>query len=128
MEQSIGNPRNLPRPESVFKHMFCTKCGTKLDDTAKFCAECGSPTRNNAYAPQPPYPKLSRPREDRKIAGVCAGFARYLGADVTLIRLIAVILLFCPPISGLIAYIVAWIIMPNDPLRLPEASAHPQPV
>jgi phage shock protein C len=108
--------------------MFCTKCGTKLEETSKFCSECGSATRNNAYSPQPPYPRLSRPREDRKIAGVCAGFARYLGVDVTLIRVIALILLFCPPTTGLIAYIVAWIIMPNDPLRLPEATAHAEPV
>lgn len=102
--------------------MYCTKCGTQLNDAAKFCSDCGAPTANNAYATRPPYPKLSRPREDRKIAGVCAGFARYLGVDVTLVRLIAVVLAVCPPTSGLIAYLVAWIIMPNDPLRLPEAT------
>ncbi len=101
--------------------MYCTKCGIQLDDKAKFCSDCGAPTSNNAYAAQP-YPRLSRPREDRKIAGVCAGFARYLGIDVTLVRLIAVVLALCPPSVGLIAYLVAWIIMPNDPLRLPAAT------
>jgi|SRR5579883_715046 len=109
--------------------MYCTKCGTQLEDKVKFCSECGSPTVNNAYSPQPPYPKLSRPREDRKIAGVCAGFARYLGVDVTLVRLIAVVLALCPPTTGLIAYVVAWIIMPNDPLQLPAAPpVHAEPV
>jgi phage shock protein C len=108
--------------------MYCTRCGVQLNEGAKFCSDCGSPTANNAYAAQPPYPKLSRPREDRKIAGVCAGFARYLGVDVTLVRLIAVILVFCPPFPGLIAYLVAWIIMPNDPLRLPAATTQAEPV
>lgn len=105
--------------------MYCTKCGTQLNDAAKFCSDCGTPTANNAYSAARAYPKLSRPREERKIAGVCAGFARYLGVDVTLVRLIAVVLAVCPPTCGLIAYLVAWIIMPNDPLRLPEASTQP---
>jgi len=107
--------------------MYCTRCGTQLQDEAKFCAQCGAPTANNAYSPAQPYPKLSRPRDDRKIAGVCAGFARYLGVDVTLVRLISIVLVICPPSVGLIAYIVAWIVMPNDPLRLPEAPPHAQP-
>jgi phage shock protein C len=101
--------------------MYCTKCGIQLDDKAKFCSDCGAPTSNTISSTQP-YPRLSRPREDRKIAGVCAGFARYLGVDVTLVRLIAVVLVLCPPSAGLIAYLVAWIIMPNDPLRLPAAT------
>ena len=108
--------------------MYCTKCGIRLEDKSKFCSDCGAPTPNNAYAAPQPYPKLSRPRDDRKIAGVCAGFARYLGVDVTLVRLIAVVLALCPPSAGLIAYLVAWIIMPNDPLRLPEAPPNSQPV
>jgi phage shock protein C len=107
--------------------MYCTKCGTRLDEKAKFCCDCGAPTANNAYSMQS-YPKLSRPRDDRKIAGVCAGFARYLGVDVTLVRVIAIVLAICPPSVGLIGYLVAWIVMPNDALRLPEASAHTQPV
>jgi len=107
--------------------MFCTRCGVTLDDSSKFCSQCGLPVASNAYSAPRPYPKLSRPRDDRKIAGVCAGFARYLGVDVTLIRLVAVILVFCPIGVGLIGYIVAWIVMPNDPLRLPEASLQSQP-
>jgi phage shock protein C len=112
--------------------MFCTRCGVSLDDSAKFCAQCGAPVAANAaanpYTPTPSYPKLSRPREDRKIAGVCAGFARYLGVDVTLIRLIAVVLAFCSVGLGVVVYIFAWIIMPNDSLRLPEPSQmHSQP-
>ncbi|HUA85771.1 MAG TPA: PspC domain-containing protein [Bryobacteraceae bacterium] len=108
--------------------MFCTRCGVSLDDKAKFCSQCGAPSAANAYSAPAPYPKLSRPREDRKIAGVCAGLARYMGVDVTLVRLIALIMIFWPIGIGLIGYIVAWIVMPNDPLRLPEpAPLHSQP-
>ncbi len=108
--------------------MYCTKCGVQLDEKAKFCCDCGTPTaRNTLGSFAQAYPRLSRPREDRRIAGVCAGFARYLGIDVTLVRLIFVILAICPIGLGLIAYLVAWIVMPNDPLQLPAVS-HPEPV
>jgi len=40
--------------------------------------------------------------------------------DVTLVRLIAVVLIFWPPSVGLIAYLVSWMVMPNDPLPMPQ--------
>ncbi len=104
--------------------MYCTRCGTQLNETAKFCSECGHATAQAAsssfqqsYAHMP----FSRPREGRKIAGVCAGFARYMNVDVTLVRLIAIVLLLFPPSCGLLAYIIAWIVMPNDPWTVPQA-------
>jgi phage shock protein C len=105
--------------------MYCTRCGVQLNETAKFCSDCGQPAARNAYSAPQPYPRLSRPREDRKIAGVCAGFARYMGVDVTLVRLIAVVLIFVPVPCGLIAYLIAWIIMPNDPVELPAPASQP---
>ena len=48
------------------------------------------------------------------IDGVCAGVAEYFDIDPTLIRLGAVAL-FCAGGSGLLAYIVAAIIIPRDP-------------
>lgn len=36
--------------------MFCSKCGTKLDDSAKFCGSCGQPTKVSTAAPVPPVP------------------------------------------------------------------------
>jgi phage shock protein C len=63
---------------------------------------------------------------EAKIAGVCAGFARYLGMDVTLVRVLWVVLTVFPmPSFGLIAYIVAWIVMPKDPVTLPVIQAYP---
>ena len=57
---------------------------------------------------------------EAKIAGVCAGFARYLGLDVTLVRVLWVVLTVFPmPFFGLVSYIVAWIVMPKDPVTVP---------
>jgi phage shock protein C len=54
---------------------------------------------------------------EAKIAGVCAGFARYLKLDVTLVRVLWVVLTVFPmPFFGLVSYIVAWIVMPKDPV------------
>lgn len=102
--------------------MFCCKCGTDLPDTTKFCGECGTAT-GHGWRPAGTLPveRLSRPRYDKKIAGVCAGFARYLNVDVTLVRVVWLILTFWPiPISGVLAYIIAWMVIPRDPLALPE--------
>jgi phage shock protein PspC (stress-responsive transcriptional regulator) len=51
---------------------------------------------------------------EKKIAGVCAGIARYLQMDVTLVRILVAIFTVYPPGLGLIFYIVCWIIMPRD--------------
>ena len=56
--------------------------------------------------------KLCRSKTDRKIAGVCGGIAEYLNADPTLIRL-AFILISMAAGSGLLAYIVAALVMPE---------------
>jgi phage shock protein PspC (stress-responsive transcriptional regulator) len=56
--------------------------------------------------------RLVREPDDRKIAGVCAGLADRLGVDVSLVRLGAVVLAIFTPV-GLIAYLVAWAVVPE---------------
>ncbi len=56
--------------------------------------------------------RLYKTSEGAMVAGVCAGLAEYLGIDVTLIRLGVVILSFMGG-SGLLAYVVAAIVMPD---------------
>ena len=98
--------------------MFCTKCGVELKTEDKYCSQCGTPS--GGRAPTVTSERLSRPMHEAKVAGVCAGFARYMGVDVTLVRVIWVAITIWPvPLFGLIAYIAAWIIMPKDPLALP---------
>jgi phage shock protein PspC (stress-responsive transcriptional regulator) len=59
-----------------------------------------------------------------KIAGVCAGVAEYLDWDVTLVRLLWVLLTIFPvPLfPSVIGYVVCWIVMPVAPLPLPAAA------
>ena len=56
--------------------------------------------------------KLYRSQTDKKIAGVCGGIAEYFGIDSTLVRLGWVLFTFAGG-SGILAYIIAWIIMPD---------------
>jgi len=60
--------------------------------------------------------KLYRSRNDRMTAGVCGGLADYFGVDSSLIRL-AVLFIFLFQGVGLIAYIIAWLIMSEEPIK-----------
>jgi phage shock protein C len=94
--------------------MFCTKCGNELREQDRFCPACGVVTARGAWQ-SPPEARLSRPMSEAKIAGVCAGFARYFGLDVTLVRVLWVVITVFPlPCFGLVSYIAAWILMPKD--------------
>jgi len=63
--------------------------------------------------PNPKNP-LRRSRQYRVIAGVCGGLAVWLGWDVTLVRVLYVLIsIFSAAFPGLLAYIILWIIMPE---------------
>ncbi len=112
--------------------MYCTKCGVQTGDADKFCRECGHETplgreanQRETFGYDAPR-RLYRATASKKIAGVCSGIAEYLAVDVTLVRLaVAAGTLFSGGL-GLLAYIVAWIIMPRDqqmpPFRSPSSA------
>ena len=58
--------------------------------------------------------KLYKSKIDKKICGVCGGIAEYAGMDSTVVRLIALFLVLFVG-CGLLAYIVAAIVMPEKP-------------
>jgi phage shock protein PspC (stress-responsive transcriptional regulator) len=59
--------------------------------------------------------KLIRSAKNRMIAGVCGGIGEYLGVDPTAIRLLWVLISFFTGIlAGVIAYLVAWAIIPEN--------------
>jgi phage shock protein C len=65
--------------------------------------------------PSAPAPKrLVRSRDDRWIAGVCGGVAKYLGVDSNLVRLVVVLGTIFGLGSLAVAYVVAWILMPEE--------------
>lgn len=58
--------------------------------------------------------RLYKSRYDRKLSGVCGGIAEYFNVDSTLIRLAwAVLVCFCG--TGVLAYILAALILPDSP-------------
>lgn len=57
--------------------------------------------------------KLCKSRTDKKIAGVCGGIAQYTGIDSTIIRLALVLLVLCAG-CGILAYIIAALVLPDE--------------
>jgi phage shock protein C len=64
--------------------------------------------------PPPPYKRLTRTSWDSPISGVCGGLARYFGVDATLVRVLAVLLAVFTFPAAIIAYVVAWAVMPKE--------------
>ena len=58
--------------------------------------------------------RLYKSNKNKMIDGVCAGIAEYFKIDPTLVRL-GTVVLSCAGCSGILAYIVAAIILPRDP-------------
>ena len=73
------------------------------------------PEATEPAAPASSGRRLTRSLTDRKIAGVCGGLAEYFGVDATPIRLLwAILSILCGAIiGGVIAYAIAWIIIPR---------------
>lgn len=61
-----------------------------------------------------PAKKLYRRRGDRMLAGVCGGLADYFGVDVTLIRVVFVVLAVMGG-AGLVIYLAMWLLVPEEP-------------
>lgn len=76
-------------------------------------AEEGTGTES---AEQPPLRKLYRSRTERSIAGICGGLAAYFDSDPTLIRLLMLLLILFGGLS-IWAYIILWIVIPEEPAR-----------
>ncbi|GEL18134.1 PspC domain-containing protein [Pseudonocardia asaccharolytica] len=68
--------------------------------------------------------RLRRSRRDRMIGGVCGGIARYLGVDPVLLRIAAVALALSGG-AGVLAYIVAWVALPEAREDEPEHTGSP---
>ncbi|HZT32625.1 MAG TPA: PspC domain-containing protein [Bryobacteraceae bacterium] len=102
--------------------MFCTKCGNELSEKDRFCPQCGHATEAAPASGPAAAARLTLDVENKKIAGVCAGFARYLGIDVILVRIVWLVLAISGGV-GVIAYLVAWILMPKERPAAPAAAS-----
>ena len=71
--------------------------------------------------------RLTRSR-DAMVGGVAAGVANWIGADPALVRIAWALLVPLTGGAALLAYIVAWIVVPEEPRRpVDSASASPEP-
>jgi len=61
--------------------------------------------------------KLYRSRKNRIIAGICGGIGDYFDIDPVIIRLLWVLFAFAGMGFGILVYIAAWLIIPEEPRR-----------
>jgi len=93
--------------------VFCNRCGTGLPSSARFCSNCGAVIASLHAVPGRP---LIRPRVGRQIAGVCLALAQSNGWDVAVVRILAVLGFFFSGGFVGVAYLAAWIGIPDEPL------------
>lgn len=90
--------------------MYCNACGKTIAEDARFCTYCGIGVGTPVA-----HKKLTRSCADRKVGGVCAGLAAYLGIDTILMRLLwAFVTLVSGIFPGVVVYVLAWIIVPEE--------------
>ena len=94
-------------------------CGVRVRDMAGTIG--GTPDRHNRHhrgiitvmSNEYKGKQLRRSREDRVVAGVCAGLADYFGIDVYIVRLVFAGLAILGG-TGILLYLVAWLILPEE--------------
>ena len=85
-------------------------------DTAGVAGTAGPDTPPTDEEPRHPVRRLYRSRRDRSIAGICGGLGDYFDADPTMIRLIMLLLILFGGLS-IWAYVILWIVIPEEPTR-----------
>lgn len=98
--------------------MICHNCKQEILDGSAYCYRCGARQVQVAPPPAATHKRLLRSRRDKKIAGICAGFADYFELDVTLIRIVWLLVVLLAG-TGLLAYLVCWIVIPLEPESVP---------
>lgn len=99
---------------------FCPQCGTQFAPNAKFCSACGAVAAPVVASVR--QTRIVRPRSPRMIAGVCSGVAIYNGWDVALVRILFAVFVCLTTGIGLIAYIAAWVLLPDAQYALSSES------
>lgn len=72
-------------------------------------------------------PRLTRSRNDRWLSGVCGGLAARYGWDPTLVRVLVLVLTLVGFGSVAVAYVVLWLVVPQDEVVIPGTPPGPPP-
>jgi phage shock protein PspC (stress-responsive transcriptional regulator) len=95
--------------------MICPYCRTENAPGATRCAACTS-----WMTERPPAREWTRAREGAWLGGVAAGLAKRFGFPVVAVRLAFVVGTILA-LWGIVVYVALWILMPQEPLRLPPS-------
>ena len=104
--------------------MYCTQCGVEPRADDRFCSRCGK--RTGVARMETNARPLMLDKRNKKIGGVCAGFARYMEVDVILVRVVWLAIAVTTGV-GFLAYVAAWLIMPSDYGQAPQTAFVPGP-
>ena len=107
---------------SGVRTMICSHCQREIAAYSSYCSFCGAPQRSTASCR-----RLVLSSTNSKIGGVCGGLGEYWNVDPTMVRLIWVALSVIPGafIGGVLAYVLAWLIIPKA--QLPAAKSAEAP-
>jgi phage shock protein C len=94
--------------------MVCPHCHKDIVEGSKFCYNCGTPLAAGATAPAPAPKRLMRSSQDKRLGGVCAGVADYFDLDPTIVRVVWLLAVLFGG-TGLLLYVVLWIVLPLAP-------------
>jgi phage shock protein PspC (stress-responsive transcriptional regulator) len=86
----------------------------KMVVDASGCYTPPAMSKKEKLKPAPPGSRLYRSGKDRILGGVCGGIGEYLGIDPVIVRLLWVLFSLAGG-SGILFYIIAWIIIPRNP-------------
>jgi phage shock protein C len=105
--------------------MICYHCQREIAEGSRYCYLCGA-----AQKPHSPSSSLRKPlrrsRRNKMIAGVCGGFAEHFDLDVSLVRILWVLVALFGG-GGILAYVICWIVIPLEELPAPAPVPAAQP-
>jgi phage shock protein C len=70
--------------------------------------------------------RLYRSRKDRILGGVCGGLGDHIDVDPTIIRVVWAVVTLLTIGTGLLAYIIAWILIPEEPVEADQPAGGEQ--
>jgi phage shock protein PspC (stress-responsive transcriptional regulator) len=92
--------------------MTCYNCQKEIVEGSRYCYHCGA-AQKPLTPPPVERPPLRRSRKHKAIAGVCGGFAEHFGWDISLVRIVWVLVaIFSHILPGVLAYFICWIVIP----------------
>jgi phage shock protein PspC (stress-responsive transcriptional regulator) len=96
--------------------MICSDCRREIAEDSKFCSHCGARQTASVDRRTGGPKRLTRSSTEKKIGGVCGGLADYFNADPGVVRILVVLITLATGcVFGIVAYLVAWVILPLAP-------------